>query len=372
MGLTFNGKMPAAIQIGGKQVDNIVMNGEIVWPAQPTGPDYFYIENLYNYPSTIRITKYGTPTTGTTLEYSYDKINWNTCVYNSNGLCNISNIVDKVYFRSSDGFSTRYNYYYINCTYGKIGAGGDLRTLLDYTNDNLNTTSDYCFSSMFATTNQTYRENLIDISKIDFSKLINLTLGCYSNMFYYNRKLTSTPSILPATNLAESCYDYMFANSGIQTPPLLPATTMAKRCYAGMFLGSTLSQPPVLQSTNLAESCYSSMLSQCNKLTTVPLLPATTLVKDCYQEMFRSSKNITETPVLPATRLSSDCYYQMFDGCESLNKIYTYATSWNSSYAHYWVRNVSSTGDFYNLGGATNIPSGESGIPTNWTVHTSL
>ena len=38
MGLTFSGKTPSAITIGGKQVDNIVMNGEIVWPEQVIQP----------------------------------------------------------------------------------------------------------------------------------------------------------------------------------------------------------------------------------------------------------------------------------------------------------------------------------------------
>jgi hypothetical protein len=33
-----------------------------------------------------------------------------------------------------------------------------------------------------------------------------------------------------------------------------------------------------------------------------------------------------------------------------------------------WVYNISSTGDFYKPE-ETTIPSGENGIPNNWTVH---
>ena len=36
-----------------------------------------------------------------------------------------------------------------------------------------------------------------------------------------------------------------------------------------------------------------------------------------------------------------------------------------------WLNGVSATGDFYNLGGAT-YTTGTSGIPSGWTVHTSL
>lgn len=64
------------------------------------------------------------------------------------------------------------------------------------------------------------------------------------------------------------------------------------------------------------------------------------------------------------------CLY-MFDGCVNLNKIITYTTKVSTSTLNNWVRNVSPTGDFYNLGGAT-YTRGTSGIPTGWTEHRTL
>jgi hypothetical protein len=50
-------------------------------------------------------------------------------------------------------------------------------------------------------------------------------------MFYGCTGLTSAPA-LPATNLADSCYNRMFYDcTGLTTAPTLPATTLAERCY---------------------------------------------------------------------------------------------------------------------------------------------
>jgi hypothetical protein len=55
-----------------------------------------------------------------------------------------------------------------------------------------------------------------------------------------------------------------------------------------------------------------------------------------------------------------------------INSITTYANDISATDCLFnWLSGVASTGDFYNLGGAT-YPTGTSGIPTGWTEHTSL
>jgi len=45
---------------------------------------------------------------------------------------------------------------------------------------------------------------------------------------------------LPATTLAEHCYEYMFYGcTSLETAPELPATTLAESCYYQMFNGCT-------------------------------------------------------------------------------------------------------------------------------------
>ena len=142
---------------------------------------------------------------------------------------------------------------------------------------------------------------------------------CYQYMFYNCTSLTAAPS-LPATTLADYCYGYMFYGCrGLTTAPSLPATTLASSCYERMFqYCSGLTAAPSLLATTLANSCYTYMFSSCTSLTTAPSLPATTLTDSCYQYMFNDCTNLTTAPSLPATTLAPSCYDYMFQSCTSL------------------------------------------------------
>ena len=60
-----------------------------------------------------------------------------------------------------------------------------------------------------------------------------------------------------------------------------------------MFSGcSNLATAPELPATTLANYCYDHMFSGCSNLTTAPELPATTLADYCYQYMFNDCTNI--------------------------------------------------------------------------------
>lgn len=58
-------------------------------------------------------------------------------------------------------------------------------------------------------------------------------------MFYDCRSLTTAP-VLPATTLAQYCYNNMFNSCpSLTAAPSLPATTLTDYCYANMFYGCT-------------------------------------------------------------------------------------------------------------------------------------
>ena len=102
-------------------------------------------------------------------------------------------------------------------------------------------------------------------------------------------------------------------------------------------------------------------------------LPATTLADNCYDSMFKNCTSLTTAPALPATTLARGCYVNMFDSCRRLNKVTTYAADISASNClNNWLYDVSSTGDFYNLGGATYPTDSTSGIPTGWTEHINI
>ena len=75
---------------------------------------------------------------------------------------------------------------------------------------------------------------------VDHSTRIASNNICYFNMFGNCTGLTTAPSVLPATTLADNCYSIMFQGcTSLTTAPALPATTLADSCYNGMFAGCT-------------------------------------------------------------------------------------------------------------------------------------
>lgn len=125
----------------------------------------------------------------------------------------------------------------------------------------------------------------------------------------------------------------------------------------------------VLPVTALTPACYQDMFYQCVHLVAAPALPATTLASYCYQEMFMGCTSLTSAPELPAPVLTDWCYAQMFSNCPSLNFVKCLATdiSVNDCTVD-WLKSVPAEGTFEKAPGMTSWPSGDSGIPTGWTV----
>ena len=125
----------------------------------------------------------------------------------------------------------------------------------------------------------------------------------------------------------------------------------------------------ILPATTLADNCYDYMFGGCTNLLTAPILPATTLVYSCYSSMFSDCTSLTTAPELPATTLANGCYQYMFNGCSSLNYIKCLATDISASDClNDWVNGVASSGTFVKDSSMSSWPTGTSGIPTGWTV----
>lgn len=151
---------------------------------------------------------------------------------------------------------------------------------------------------------------------------------------------------------------------------ILPATALANFCYDAMFKGCTsLTTAPELPATTLTGACYQDMFRDCTSLTTAPTLLATTLEGNCYYNMFRGCTSLTTAPQLPATTLATYCYAYMFFGCSNLNSITCLATDISASdCTSNWLRSVASNGTFIKASSMTSWTTGTSGIPSNWTV----
>ena len=134
--------------------------------------------------------------------------------------------------------------------------------------------------------------------------------------------------------------------------------------------GLTTAENLSLPATTLADYCYNGMFSGCTSLITAPELPATTLTGECYGSMFSNCTSLTTAPELPATTLANECYYGMFSGCSSLNYIKCLATNISAAACTTdWVNGVSATGTFVKPASTDwSSKTGSNGIPSGWTV----
>lgn len=89
----------------------------------------------------------------------------------------------------------------------------------------------------------------------------------------------------------------------------------------------------------------------------------------CYYEMFSGCSGLTKGPDLNIT-LVTDCCDKMFYGCSSLNYIKCTALPASNADTTQWVYGVAANGTFArnpNMHGY-NWTTGDSGIPSGWTV----
>lgn len=321
--MKFENKIPAAITIGGKDVNKIRINGEVVWEKKTepvVEPNYLYIENVDETDGQITFTT----TTSNTLpssnlytskvEYSADKRKWNTLNFNTTTPQVIPlKIGEKLYFRNDSGVFNCYNNgYYLTTikTNTKSNVGGNINTLLNY------------------------NEEILDISDKP---------SCF-------RWLFKGAKIVDASNL------------------VMPATTLSRYCYAEFFSGnSSLIAPPELPAVNLADSCYYRFFYECSSLTVSPSLPATTLAVACYMSMYERCYKLTTSPVLVANTLVKACYKEMFNSCWKLSSVTIYANTITDNGLYNWLNGVASSGTIYNYGVLPLPQKTPSGVPSGWT-----
>ena len=114
--------------------------------------------------------------------------------------------------------------------------------------------------------------------------------------------------------------------------------------------------------------CFAYLLKGSNVVDASNLILPTQTYTYCYGSMFNKCTHLLYPPDLLTETLTSNCYGNMFVDCSSLQYIRCLATDISASYCLYnWVKRVPSSGTFYKAAGVT-WPSGNSGIPTGWTV----
>ena len=309
----FGGERDISVNIDAETIDGEKPKTKIIFSqsASPLGtPLTFVIISG----GTIRWVTYNTGLTRT-IEYKKNDGEWTSITSNPGSSLSVS-AGDVVQFRGNNttyGSSSSFNTF--SGSTAKFELEGNIMSLIDSSNFATATTltTSYTFYNLFRNcTGLTSAEKLV----LPATTLANY---CYEKMFFYCPNLTAVPE-LPATTLANYCYDEMFSDcKNLTTAPELPATVLTENCYSSMFSNcASLEAAPELPAMTLADSCYDSMFNGCTSLTQAPELSATTLKYGCYMSMFAACTSLTTAPLLPATTLANSCYVRMFNGCTSL------------------------------------------------------
>ena len=295
-----------------------------------------YVTFKAEQPQTFKMTaKGGYEITG--LQYSVNYGEWKTVAANEEVTFGGTNGTLRLRGTNTNGTASAWSGYstitFTDKTV-KVACTGDIRTLLDWRIYSTVNTQNAKFSYLF-----------YDCSVLTSAPELPATTladNCYQYMFNGCTSLTSAPE-LKATTLAGSCYNSMFYGcTSLTAAPELPATTLDDNCYLNMFLGCTgLTSAPELKATTLAGSCYYGMFYGCTSLTAAPELKATTLEKYCYNRMFKGCTSLTAAPKLKATTLAYYCYYDMFSGCTKLSTVTMLAPSDQiSNFCDNWLDNA--------------------------------
>lgn len=351
-----------------------------------------YLTFVVSESGTISWTKSNNALSNNTVEYSINNGSWTTLVPTTAGTSINVSVGDKVRFRGDNSAYSNSSYFTRFGGTAKYSVMGNIMSLIDSVDfsDVVTFSGNSNFLRLFSGCT-----SLTDASLLSLPATA-VTTSCYASMFRGCTNLVSAPA-LPASLLRESCYSLMFAGcTSLTTPPTLPATDMAKQCYLSMFShctslttgpslpGTTLAEscyqemfigctslvnPPALQAITAAEACYSGMFDGCTALEHGPALPATTLAPNCYAEMFQDCTGLLDSPVLPALTLAVQCYDKMFMNCSSLSGITCLATDISATNCtRGWVYGVSRNGTFTKNASMSSWTTGDSGIPTRWTV----
>lgn len=207
------------------------------------GIDYFYVENRdISNANTLQITKISNPETGQTLSYSFDKNNWDLCLFVNNSCSIPFGDNEKIFLRSSDGLgdSNKTNSVYKIYADANFNVGGDITTLIDYTNNSISNIYAGFSSQLFNGSSHLISAGNLDFSKIetvngDWGKpgLTALFDGCIN--------LIEAPSF---PNLISTTYNgvaELFRNCSSLTtsPDLRRLTTMTGYGLTNAFYGCT-------------------------------------------------------------------------------------------------------------------------------------
>lgn len=374
------------------EIIRIIKNGATIW--EKVAPDYFYIQNEYNGTNTFTLRKAGTPASSD-LAYSKNKTNWTSFNLSQSTNTVTLNSGEKLYLRSSTGFSSSLSDYFgISCSQN-YSVGGNIMTLINYTNASTNNTvPNYSFYELFYG-----QSNLKNANNLNFGEAKTLNYMSLRECFY-NTSITMGPSLNKITTVGERAMENCFTGSSIVSAPNMPSVTSIgdwgmSGCYTNCQLMTTASD--LSNVTSVGERGLNSCYSKChslvniynyNKLTTINENAFSYCYKECdrliytpsfsnvtsvgnsgLKECFSNCTLIQNAPNFKkVTSVGSEGFYKCYYLCNSLLNAYAPSvSSWDTDKFYSWLY-ASENGVLYKPS-SLSIPTNDySGIPYGWTT----
>ena len=151
-------------------------------------------------------------------------------------------------------------------------------------------------------------------------------------------------------------------------------STMGASSFSSMFQNCTsLTTPPSsLPATTLANYCYQFMFNGCTSLTTSPSIAATSVPESALSNMFNGCTSLTTAPDLKqVTSVGTSGMQNMYYRCSSLATAYAPTVStWSATDMSQWLRDVASSGVIHANATVASVipPLTYNGCPEGWYV----
>lgn len=384
-----------AAKLNGEDVIRITDTVNTLWELQPAFTDYLSFTDTSGAANRFALSRVGVASSlpDVSIEYSFDKTNWQTWVEENATRTLTIPANGTVYLRGNNqsfNINSDDNRYTFGSS-GSVAAGGDIVSLVSADGTATALPNHFCrcmFKGMTTLTKApkigatTFGSaacrgmfdgctNLTDVSLIDFS---DVTIG--NSSFYWmfrNTAITAAP-LLTVSNTNSTCCFGMFTGCSSMTTAAnvhLNATTLSNYAYGEMFKGcSSLVTPPSFTQSPLTldgRETMGAMFRECSSLTAAPsfeissfgsssvysclnmfmgctslvnasniVLSAATLADGCFKYMFYNCSALTAAPEIQATAFSGSvntngCLAYMFANCSSLANIKVAFTSWTAS-----------------------------------------
>ena len=374
------------IRLGDRNIVKVKLGDVVIW--QKDNIDYLYIQNTYAGENTITFTttQSGTPASGTyatSVEYSKDKITWNTLTFNTSTPQTITvGVGEKLYLRNNTGVfnfhdarNGNVDYYTSITSTNTINVGGNTNSLFDYTNmsgvDVSSTVGGLC--RLFNQSVNLINANDIVIPQTTYPDFF------LDEMFNHCESLVTTPNLNNVVNIGLASCSQMFGYCySLVTPPDFNSVT-----YTGIRAGfswcfydcTSLTRTPSFNSlTSIGPLGFNKAFANCSNLTDIMFDTSsiTNLPESAFNQSFMNTKIETGLHLGNVTELGKTSLYSLYRGCSFLSVVYCpNVSSWDESITRNWLldagTSVSGTKTAYKYSDIS-IPTSDSGIPSGWTV----